>query len=94
MVRNERCNNFDMIFGDTSSCFYDGARVPNYEWLKQHTGVVNKCNYYKHTIVAADITSNLFGVTGCNAEKFLNFKLKVKFFAQLHCPLSSIANTS
>jgi hypothetical protein len=47
MVRNKRCNNFDMIFGDTSSCFYKGVRVLNYEWLKQQTGVVYKCNYCK-----------------------------------------------
>jgi hypothetical protein len=47
MVRNKRCNIFDMIFGVNSSCFYEGVRVLNYEWLKQKTGVVYKCNYCK-----------------------------------------------
>jgi hypothetical protein len=58
-----------MICSDTLNFSYEGVRVTNYEWLKQHTGVVVKCNSYKRTIVAADITSNLFGVTGCTAEK-------------------------
>ena len=51
MVRNKRCNNFDMICSDTTSCSYEGVRVPNYEWLKQHTGIVYKCNYYKRIVV-------------------------------------------
>ena len=41
MVRNKRCNNFDMICSDTTSCSYEGVRVPYYEWLKQHTGVAS-----------------------------------------------------
>jgi hypothetical protein len=32
MVRNKRCKNFDMICSDTTSCSYEGVRVPNCEW--------------------------------------------------------------
>jgi hypothetical protein len=69
MVRNKRCHNFDMICSDVNSCHYEGVRVPNYAWLKEHTGVVYNCNYYKRTIVAADLASNLFGINGCTADK-------------------------
>jgi hypothetical protein len=54
MVRNKRCHNFDMICSDVNSCHYEGVRVPNYAWLKEHTGFVYNCNYYKRNIVAAD----------------------------------------
>ncbi len=69
MVRNKRCHNFDMICSDVNSCHYEGVRVPNYAWLKEHTGVVYNCIYYKRTIVAADLASNLFGINGCTADK-------------------------
>jgi hypothetical protein len=69
MVRNKRCHNFDMVCSDVNSCHYEGVRIPNYGWLKTYTGVVYNCNYYKRTIVAADSTSNLFGIIGCTADK-------------------------
>ena len=69
MLKNKRCQNFDMICSDTTSCTYEGIRVPNYEWLKPHTGVVYKCSFYKRTIVAAETYSNLFGITGCTSDK-------------------------
>jgi hypothetical protein len=70
MVRNKRCQNFDMVCSDVTSCHYEGVRVPNYAWLKEHTSVVYNCNYYKRTIVAANLTSNLFGIQGCTADIF------------------------
>jgi hypothetical protein len=69
MIQSRRCNNIPMTCVDSSSCQYEGVRVPNYEWLKSHTGVVYKCNFYKRVVTAATINSNLFGVAGCTAYK-------------------------
>jgi hypothetical protein len=69
MIQSRRCNNIPMNCVDSSSCQYEGVRVPNYEWLKSHTGVVYKCNFYKRVVTAATINSNLFGVAGCTADK-------------------------
>ena len=37
MVRNKGCNNFDMIYSDTTSCSYEGVRVHNYVFLNNGT---------------------------------------------------------
>jgi hypothetical protein len=58
MVRNKRCNNFDMICSDTTSCSYEGVRVPNYEWLKQHTG--KESNFFPVKIPNFNLPTNDF----------------------------------
>ncbi len=65
----KRCQNFDMLCSTPNSCSYEGLRIPNYEWMKPHTGVVFNCHFYKRTIVVAEKSSNLFGVDGCTADK-------------------------